>query len=613
MQLFKWIGLLGILLLPQVMALAAPSIGLGYTPKYPTKFQHFDYVNPDAPKGGKIILPGFGNFDSFNPYILKGVSADGLSDLVFETLMVQSSDEPYSLYSHIANDIQLAKNKRSVTFKINPLAKFSDGSPILATDVKISFDTINSDKGHPSYRFYWADIKQAVVVNKRTIRFDFVKENPELHLIAAQIPVFSHKWVEGEAFDGLSRKKPIGSGPYTIENYHLARDITYQRNPKYWAKDLPSRRGMFNFDQVIYKYYKDSTVMLEALKAGEFDYKLVNHSKQWARDYVGEKFDSKKIIKEELKHQNNAGMQGFVFNTRRELFKDKRVRRALTLAFDFNWSNSMLFYNQYTRCNSYFSNSELASSGLPKGKELALLNRYRKDLSSDVFEKVWSPPSTKNPGDLRNNLIIAAKLLKQAGWAVKDGVLHNAKGKRFEFDVLLAQKGFERILAPFSYNLRKLGIILHYRTVDVSLYIRRSRTFDFDLMVSSYPQSQSPGNELYNLWHSSSANSEGSRNLMGINHKVVDKLIDHIVFAKNREEVVIAARALDRVLLHEEYLIPNWYIAVHRLAYWDKFEYPKKLPLYFSADNWVMSTWWRKTSGKQELNKRDLIKKELSK
>jgi len=583
-----------------MVTLASPSIGLGYTPKYAANFKHFDYVNPDAPKGGKIIMAGFGNFDSLNPYILKGVAVDGLTDLVFETLMVQSMDEPYSLYGHIANDIKLAKNKLSVTFKLNPMARFSDGSPVLAKDVKISFDTIKSDKGHPSYRFYWADIKQAIVVDKRTIRFEFSRLNPELHLIAAQIPVFSHKWVEGEAFDKLSRKKPIGSGPYTIESYSLGRDITYRRNPGYWAKDLPTRRGMFNFDTVIYKYYKDETVMLEALKAGEFDFNLVNYSKQWARDYVGEKFDSKQIIKEEIKHHNNAGMQGFVFNTRRLLFKDKRVRRALSLAFDFNWSNRMLFYNQYTRCDSYFSNSELASKGLPKGKELELLNHYRKDLPDDVFNKVWTPPSSKNKGDLRKNLIKAAALLKQAGWFVKEGVLQNKEGRRFEFDVLLAQKGFERILAPFAYNLRKLGITLHYRTVDVSLYIRRSRTFDFDLMVASYPQSQSPGNELYNLWHSSSANQEGSRNLIGINNKVVDKLIDHVVFAKNREQVVTAARALDRVMLHEDYLIPNWYIAVHRIAYWDKFSYPKKLPLYFSANNWVLSTWWQKMKSSKQ-------------
>ena len=603
MRIFIQLAFVSICFLPMAFASAAPSIGLGYTPKYADDFKHFDYVNPRAPKGGKIILPGFGNYDSFNPYILKGVAVDGLSALVFETLMVQSTDEPYSLYSHIANDIRLAKNKLSVTFKLNPQARFSDGSPILSKDVKVTFDTIKSDKGHPSYRFYWADIKQAVIVNDRTIRFDFSRVNPELHLIAAQIPVFSHKWVEGVSFDKLSRKQPIGSGPYTIEKYSLGRDITYQRNKNYWAKDLPTRKGMFNFDKVIYKYYKDSTVMLEALKAGEFDFKLVNHSKQWARDYVGEKFDSKKIIKEELKHHNNAGMQGFVFNTRRELFSDKRVRRALSLAFDFGWSNSMLFYNQYTRCDSYFSNSELASQGLPKGKELELLNRYKKDLPKEVFDTVWHPPIVQDKGDLRKNLIKASALLKEAGWFVKDGVLQNNKGKRFEFDVLLAQKGFERILAPFAYNLRKLGIILHYRTVDVSLYIRRSRTFDFDLMVSSYPQSQSPGNELYNLWHSSSANEEGSRNLIGINNKVVDKLIEHVVFAKNREEVVIAARALDRVMLHEEYLIPNWYIAEHRLAYWDKFSYPSNLPLYFSAESWALSSWWEKPVNTNESNK----------
>jgi len=593
-RIFKRLVFYSLLFLPHMVAFASPSIALGYTPKYPANFKHFDYVNPNAPKGGKLNLSGFGNFDSFNPFILKGVSVDGLDDLIFESLMVQSADEPYSLYGHIANDIKLARNKLSVTFKLNPLARFSDGSPILAKDVKISFDTIKSKKGHPAYRFYWADIKQAIIVNKRTIRFEFARLNPELHLIAAKIPVFSHKWVAGKSFDKLSRVQPIGSGPYTIEKYSLGKNITYQRNSNYWAKDLPTRRGMFNFDKITYKYYKDETVMLEALKAGEYDFKSVYHSKQWARDYTGEKFDAKKIIKEELKHHNNEGMQGFVFNTRRPLFKDKRVRRALTLAFDFSWSNNMLFYNQYTRCDSYFSNSELASSGLPEGKELALLNLYRKDLPDEVFNKVWMPPTTKEKGALRKNLISAAALLKEAGWFIKDGVLQNKDGLRFEFNVLLAQKGFERILAPFSYNLRKLGIVLHYRTVDVSLYSRRSRMFDFDLMVASYPQTQSPGNELYNLWHSSSANEEGSRNLIGINNKVVDKLIDHVVFAKNRKEMIVAVKALDRVLLHEEYLIPNWYIAVHRIAYWDKFAYPKNLPLYFSAESWSLSSWWSK-------------------
>ncbi|MGD8811158.1 MAG: extracellular solute-binding protein [Thioalkalispiraceae bacterium] len=575
---------------------AAPSIGYGYQAKYVPGFKHFDYVKPDAPKGGQIVLAGFGNFDSFNPFILKGVSAEGLGTLVFETLMVQSQDEPYSLYGHLAEDIQLARDRLSVTFRLNRKARFSDGSPVLAEDVKFSFDTIRSDKGHPYYRFYWADIKRAVVLNTRTIRFEFARKNPELHLITAQIPIFSRKWVGDTPFDKLNRKLPVGSGPYVVSEFELGKNVTYQRNPDYWAKDFPTRRGMFNFDKVKYKYYKDSTVMLEALKAGEFDYILVNHSKQWARDYVGPQFVSGKIIKQELPHKNNAGMQGFFFNTRRDLFKDKRVRKALTLAFDFDWSNRKLFYNQYTRCDSYFSNSELASRGLPQGDELQLLNRFRNQLPDEVFNQEWHPPSTDEPGELRQNLRQAKKLLEQAGWFVKEGALQNAQGRRFEFDVMLAQKGFERILAPYAYNLKKLGIKLNYRTVDVSLYNRRTRTFDFDMIVSSYSQSQSPGNELYSFWHSRSADQEGSRNLMGINNPVIDQLIDKVVFARNRQQLITATRALDRVMLHSEYLIPNWYIAVHRLAYWDKFSYPETLPLYYSADPWVLSTWWVKKS-----------------
>jgi microcin C transport system substrate-binding protein len=273
------------------------------------------------------------------------------------------------------------------------------------------------------------------------------------------------------------------------------------------------------------------------------------------------------------------------------------VRRALSLAFDFDWSNKKLFYDQYTRCDSYFSNSELASSGLPKGDELALLNQYRDQLDPEVFTKVWHPPRTDHPGALRENLRQAKKLLEQAGWHVKDGVLQNKQGRQFEFDVLLAQKGFERILAPFAYNLKKLGIILHYRTVDVSLFIRRMRTFDFDMVVQSFGQSQSPGNEQYNYWHSRAADQEGSQNYIGIKDPVVDALIDKVVFAKDRKALVTAVHALDRVLLHGEYLIPNWYIAVHRVAYWDKFDYPKTLPLYYSADSWALKFWWARDGG----------------
>lgn len=578
-------------------AVAAPSVALGYAPKYPADFTHFDYVDPSAPRGGELILSGFGSFDSFNPFILKGVSADGLATLVLEPLMVQSADEPYSLYAHLADDIELAADGLSVTFRLDSRARFSNGDPVLADDVKFSFDTLVSDKAHPQFRFYWADIKQAVVLDERHVRFDFVKRNPELHLIAAQMQVFSRKWVEGKEFDKLTRTPPIGSGPYTIGKYGLGKNITYVKNPDYWARDLPTRRGMYNFERVVYKYYGDETVQLEALKAGEFDFTLVLNSKQWARDYVGPQFADGRIVKEELAHRNNAGMQGFVMNTRRDRFKDRRVRRAVALAFDFAWSNRNLFYNQYERCDSYFSNSELAARGLPEGDELALLEPFRARLGPEVFAEKWTPPDTSEPGALRRNLREAKTLLEQAGWKIRDGRLRNATGQPFDIEVLLVQKGFERILAPYAHNLRKLGIELKYRTVDMSLYIQRRRTFNFDMMVAGFSQSQSPGNEQFSMWHSSSADQEGSNNLAGIKDPVVDALVEKIVYAPDRKALVTAARALDRVLLHGEYVVPNWYIATHRVAYWDKFGHPRTLPLYYDAESWVLQAWWRAADG----------------
>lgn len=594
MPLFRLVITLLLLTMMHAQVVAAPAAALGYEPKYPPGFEHFDYVDPNAPQGGELILSGFGNYDSFNPFILKSVSADGLGTLVLESLMVQSADEPYSLYAHLAEDISLADDGLSVTFQLDPRAHFSNGDPVLAEDVKFSFDTLKSDKAHPQFRFYWADIKQAEVLDERTVRFDFAQRNPELHLIVAQMQVFSRKWVDGADFDKLTRTPPIGSGPYTIEKYRLGKDITYVRDPKYWARNISTRRGMFNFDRVTYKYYSDETVQLEALKAGEFDFMLVNNSKQWARDYVGPQFSDGRIIKEELVHRNNAGMQGFVMNTRRDKFKDRRVRRALGLAFDFDWSNRNLFYNQYTRCDSYFSNSELAAAGLPEGEELALLNQYRDQLPAAIFTEIWKPADTSEPGALRRNLRDAKTLLEEAGWKVSDGRLRNAAGDPFDIEVILAQKAFERILAPYAHNLRKLGIELNYRTVDVSLYVQRRRTFNFDMMVASYPQSQSPGNEQFNMWSSSTADQDGSNNMAGIKAPVVDALVNKLVYAPTRAELITAAHALDRVLLYGEYVVPNWYIATHRVAYWDKFVHPSSLPLYYDAESWVLQSWWRK-------------------
>jgi len=601
--LLERLVLIALLLSASTSLIAAPYITLGYEPRYKPGFKHFDYVNPNAPKAGELILNGDGNFDSFNSFALKGVKADGLGELIFESLMVQSSDEPYSLYAHIAEDVQVAEDKMSIVFRIDPDARFSDGSKVTPGDIKFTFDTIK-EKGHPFYKFFWADIKSAEVISQNAIRFIFSKTYPELPLIAAQIPVFSRKWIGDKEFGKVSRELPIATGPYVIEKYRLGKDITYKRNPNYWAKDKNTARGMYNFDRVTYKYYKDETVRLEGLKAGEFHILHENYSKLWAREHTGPKYDSGEIIKAKFEHKNNAGIQGFYFNTRRKLFKDIRVRKAIALAYDFSWANKNLFYNQYVRCDSYFSNSEMAARELPTGLELKLLKKYKKQfpkyVPDKVFTEVWQPSRIHDQNSLREHLRKAKKLLDEAGWKVKDGVLQNSKGEKLEFEVLLAGKGFERILGAYAHNLKKLGIQINYRTVDVSLWVRRVRKFDFDMIVSGLGQSQLPGKELMNYWHSSVVNEEGSRNYAGVNNPVIDDLIEKIVYAPDKENRIAMARAIDRILLFGEYLVPNWYIAYHRVAYWDKFGIPKTMPLYYSPIPWAMSTWWFKTDNNKE-------------
>ena len=571
---------------------AVPAMGMGYEPKYPASYKHFDYVNPDAPKQGNLTMMGLGTFDSLNPYLLKGISAGGLGSLVFESLLEKSLDEPFSEYGLIADDFYLADNELSVTFHINPLARFSDGEKITAEDVKYTFDTLMSKEAHPQFRVYYADVKSATVIDDLTIRFDFKNINRELHMIIGEIPIFSKKWAGDLPFDKSGDKNPVASGPYIVEKSDRGKSINYVKNPDYWAKDLPVRKGMFNYDRITYKYYKDSTIALEAFKAGEFDFFFENYSKRWARSHNGPRYESGEIVKTQLTHKNNAGMQGFAFNTRRDKFKDVRVRRALSLAYDFEWANDKLFYNQYVRADSYFSNSELAAQGVPEGKELALLEKYRDQLPAEVFTRQWKPATTIAPDSLRNNLIQARDLLAEAGWSIQDGVLKNAKGEVFKLDILLVQSGFDRIVAPYAHNLKKLGIETSYRKVDSSLYKRRMDTFEFDMVVNSFPSSVSPGNELMNMFHSSSAEMKGSRNMPGITGPVVDALVLEIIQAKDREQVVTASRALDRVLLYGEYLVPNWYINVHRVAYWKKFGIPETQPLYYDPTAWLLKAWW---------------------
>ena len=577
-------------------ATASHAIAYGYSPKYPKGFSHFDYVNPDAPKGGRLNLNGSRTFDRLNPYLLKGVAAEGVDGLIFETLMEQSMDEPYTFYGLLADDIQLAEDGLSVIYHINPKARFSDGTKVTVEDVKFSFDTLMHNKHvHPAYRITLGAITEAQILDKQSIRFIFKEKNPKLPmLLSSYLSVFPKHWVGSLEFKDTAMKTPIGSGPYMLESYDTGKQIKFKRNPDYWAMNLGVRKGMFNFDEVVYKYFRDSTIALEALKAGEYDFRHEYNSKMWARDYTGRVFKSKEIVKNNISHKNSVGIQGFVFNTRKAIFRDKRVREALVLAYDFEWANRMLFYNQYQRNDSYFSNTELAAKGMISQRERELLAPFKEQLDERVFGEAWLPPQTTKPSSLRNNLRQSIRLLKDAGWEYKKGALRNKEGQAFSFELTLSQKAFERIAAPYARNLKKLGIKMSYRTVDYALYKRKVETKDFDMIVSSYPQSQVPGNELESRWSSKTADVDGSANYPGIKNPVIDSLLKQLSNTTDRSEVIAITRAMDRVLLSEFYLVPHWYIATHRIAYWDKFEFPKKLPDYFSAEAWMLSTWWFK-------------------
>ena len=576
-------------LLFSIVTMADYSIGVGYKPKYSDSFTSFDYVNPESKQGGVIKLSAFGTFESLNPFLLKSLAPTGLTNLVFETLMERSLDEPSSSYGHIASGYILSDDKLSVIYYIKDNAYFSNGDKITANDVEFSYKTLTGKDAHPQYKIYWSDIREVTVLNKKSIKFTFNQKNPELHMIIGDIPVFSKKWFNGKKFSESILDEPIASGPYIISKYETGRFIEYKKNPNYWAKNESTRKGMFNFEKIIFKYYKDMTVALEAFKAGEYDFIYENHSKRWARDYNGPNFDNNTIIKTELQHMNNAGIQGFIFNTRKKVFQNKKVRKAITLAFDFNWSNKNLFYNQYKRCESYFSNSELSGKIQPTIEEINLAKKLSISLSR-VIEKdnAFINETSKNN---RTNLLNAKKIFDELGWVVKDEILYDDTNTRVEFDFLLAQKGFERILAPFAKNLKKLGIKLNYRTIDLSLYQRRVDSFDFDMMVMSYPQSQSPGNELISMFHSSSANSKGAYNVGGIDDPDIDALLEKIIYSSERAEMIVASNLLDRLLWNQFYMLPNWYINTHRIAFFDKFNQPVNLPKYYEATNYILKTW----------------------
>lgn len=585
-----------LLVWPFVPARADHALAWGDTPKYPPGFAHFDYVNPAAPKGGTLNLAGFGSFDKLNPFTLRGMAADGLGILMFETLAEGSDDEPFTMYGLLADDMRFAADGLSITFHLNPQARFWNGDPVTALDVRTSFEAITGPKAHPRFRQYFGDVARVVEVDERTVRFEFRRRNHELHMIIGmQMPVFSHRWGGGKAFDEIVRDEPVTSGPYRIESTDWGRSIRYRRDPDYWARDLNVRRGMFNFDRVVYKYFKDETARMEAFKAGEFDWIAENSARNWARGHTGRPYDNGEIIKREFAHLNSAGLQGFVMNTRRMLFTDVRVRHALALAFDFEWMNRQVFYGQYVRSDSYFTNSEMAAKGRPDAAELALLEPWRAQLDPAVFGPAVPPPDTNPPHSLRGNLRAALVLLDAAGWKVDDeGVLRNGAGQPFEFEILSYSKALERVAVTWVRNLEKLGIRAHLRVADPALYQKRLDAFDYDVTVALYSASQTPGNELIERFTSASASTPGSDNLAGIHDPVVDALVEHLLQSATRSELVTAARALDRVLRAGWYLVPQFHAPAHRIAYRARLAHPEHLPLFYAAEPWALKTWWER-------------------
>ena len=566
--------------------------------KYPAGFKHFDWVNPDAPKGGDLdLVPPLRitSFDKYNPFTLKGTAAPSLG-LVFETLLTGTLDEPTTAYGLLAEDVRVAPDKRSATFRLNPKARFHDGKPVLAADVKHSFDTLMSKQAAPQYRVLFGDVKQAVVTGPLSVRFDFKIVSAELPLIVGGMPVFSRDWGAGKPFDQVVTDMPLGSGPYKVGRVSFGRDITYQRDPEYWARDLNVRRGLYNFDRVTLKIYKDNTAQTEAFKAGEFDYIQVFSSKDWARSYIGKKFTSGELIKKVLPTRNAGDFQGFLINTRREKFKDPRVREALTYAFDFEWINRMINYSAHKRVRGWFNDSDFEATGLPGPDELALLEPLRATLPDKVFKQaVPALPSTDPPDSLRGNLRKARELLAQAGWTYRDGALRNAKGEAFTIEYLVGDARAETVSTPYFQALRRLGIQAENRRADFALIQKRLDVFDYDLFTVRIPGTESPGSELIARFGSESADTEGSSNWMGVRDPAVDELMRHVVGAQTRPELIASLRALDRVLRHSHYVIPQYYSNTFRVAYRSgKFEQPEVAPLYYRAEDWVISTWWRK-------------------
>jgi len=554
-------------------------------------FKHFNYVNPQAPKQGRLSMIGTAGlitFNSFNGYILRGDPAQGLSYL-FDSLMVRNWDEPDAVYGLVAKSAQLSDDKKSVTFYLRPEAKFADGSPLTAADVVFSFDVLK-EKGHPTYRLLLSDVESATAVDPTAVRYMFKGDQTrDLLLVVAQLPIFSKTFYATRDFDKTTLEPPLGSGPYKIAKFSQGRFVSYQRRDDYWARDLNVNIGRFNFSELRYEYYRDRTAEFEALKAKAFDLREEFTSKVWATQYDIEAVRKGQLIRATLPDDRPSGAQGFFLNMRRNKFKDIRVRQALDLAFDFEWTNKNQFYSLYERTQSFFENSEMKAVGLPTPAELRLLEKFRDQVPQSVFKKPYDPPVSNGSGQDRRLLRRASRLLKEAGWTLKEGKRTNSKGEVLDIEFLIFSPTFERVIAPYVKNLKLLGIPSSIRRVDPAQYQERLKSFDFDITTQRYVMPNTPGTQLRNYWTSSSANVPGSLNLSGINDPVVDALVEEVIGAPDRKSMIVAARTLDRVLRAGHYWIPQWYKSSHNVAYWDKFSAPEKKAKFNRS---IIETWW---------------------
>ena len=584
----KFIILLFVFLFSQSgLANKMHGIAMHGLPMHGSDEKHLPYVNPDAPKGGVLRLGVYGSFDNLNRIAFKGSRAAGLG-YINDTLMRRVWDEAFSLYGLIAEYAEMPEDRSSITFYINPKAKFHDGSPITREDVLFSLETFQN-KGTPNQKKTYGKVIKTELVDQNGIKMIFVNnEDKELPLIIAGfLPIVPKKYYENIDVTKTFLDIPLGSGPYTIESLEPGRQIKYQRVKDYWAKDLLANKGQYNFDTLIYDYYKDSNVLLEAFKVGEYDYRREYNAKRWQSNYTFDAVDRGDVILQEMKNDRPTGMNALVMNSRKEIFNNPQVRLALSYAYDHEWINKALYNNAYTRTDSYFDNSPLASSGLPSENELKLLNPWKNQLPKEIFNQTYQPPVSDGSGMPRDNLRIAKKILEGEGWFVEDGKLMK-DGKEFAFEFLIVSPSVEKIALAFQKTLEVLGITMSVRTVDSSQYQARMLNYEFDMIKNSWRVSLSPGNEQQFYWGSEVGKKDGSKNYAGVNSPVVDSLIEKLIGAKTREELTTTIHALDRVLLWGHYVIPLYHSNTDRIAYWNFLEFPDEIPLY----GIVIESWW---------------------